>query len=396
MKDRARWAPMLISVLFLLILTVSGVGIFLFQRQVSEVENRVLQTFPKPNTSDVLSGKWQEDFETFTADQFPLRDGLNSLAGSIRYALGRRELGGVLIGRTADGVIRLFEAPGYDPERTERLSDTLDAIDRFAACMGDAETVFLPIPSSGMIYGEDMPPHTGADELETLYAMASAAGESYTAVSPLQAILDAKTANGESLYFRTDHHWTVRGACAAYDAYCEALGMTPADADFERLSDSFYGTLFSKAPLPSITPDTLEKSTLDVSGVHIYAGGGYGGTQNLAEIPLYHDDALSRKDKYEYFMGGNYGLAVIENDALTDGKTLLLFKDSFADCFVPFLTAHYSRIVMIDPRYYRGSSGDLRSLIETESPSDVLFLYEIATLADDTSLHPLLERVVGE
>ena len=28
-----------------------------------------------------------------------------------------------------------------------------------------------------------------------------------------------------------------------------------------------------------------------------------------------------------------------------------MVKDSFADCFIPFLTPHYREIVVVDPRY---------------------------------------------
>ena len=127
----------------------------------------------------------------------------------------------------------------------------------------------------------------------------------------------------------------------------------------------------------------------------VRAGGGFGGYDSLSDIDLYSKDALDAKDKYQYFLGGNYGLAVIENETAGDG-VLFVFKDSFANCFVPYLTSHYGRIIMIDPRYYRGSYEDLRALFLDADPDCVLVLYEASNLAADTYLSPMLGALSGE
>lgn len=78
-----------------------------------------------------------------------------------------------------------------------------------------------------------------------------------------------------------------------------------------------------------------------------------------------------------------------------DAPTLFVFKDSFANAMVPYLASSFRRVVMVDPRYYRGIAADLRGLLESESPSAVLVLCEIMSLADDGSLGSLLEKVAG-
>lgn len=387
-------AALILSILFVLTLLAFGVGIFLHQRTLSETENRVLATFPDPNAEDILSGKWQSEFEKFTCDQFPFRDALTAVGASVRYALGMRELGGALAGRTDQGEIRLFETLPNDEERDERLAATLAALEEFAAYMGGTETVFLPIPSSGLIYGEDLPPFADTDPVKRLYDTLAASAENYTVLSVLPALVEGRDSDGGALYFRTDHHWTPRGAAIAYTALCEKLGLSPNRSGFETVSTDFYGTLYSKALLPFIGPDTVERSSLDCASVRVYAGGGYGGVDALAEIALYQDERLSAKDQYEYFLGGNYGLVVIENSALPDdAPTLFVFKDSFANAMVPYLASSFRRVVMVDPRYYRGIGSDLRELLDSQSPSAVLVLYEIMTLADDSSLCSLLEKV---
>ena len=71
---------------------------------------------------------------------------------------------------------------------------------------------------------------------------------------------------------------------------------------------------------------------------------------------LYDLSALEQKDKYELFLGGNYGQCVITTGT-ENGKHLLLVKDSFANSFVPFLTGDYETITMIDLRVLPGQHG---------------------------------------
>ena len=90
---------------------------------------------------------------------------------------------------------------------------------------------------------------------------------------------------------------------------------------------------------------------------------------------LYDLSALERKDKYELFLGGNYGQCVITTGT-ENGKHLLLVKDSFANSFVPFLTGDYETITMLDLRYFRGSVQELAA-----EADDILVLTEITNLA---------------
>ena len=70
-------------------------------------------------------------------------------------------------------------------------------------------------------------------------------------------------------------------------------------------------------------------------------------------------------------------------------RTLLLVKDSYANCFVPFLTSQFREIVLVDPRYYYGN---LESLMTEETFTDVLFFYNLNTFLEDDVLHLALEQ----
>ena len=76
----------------------------------------------------------------------------------------------------------------------------------------------------------------------------------------------------------------------------------------------------------------------------------------------------------------------IETPTQSD-KTLLVLKDSYANCYLPFLAASYRKIVVVDPRYYYG---DLEELIQAEEIEEVLYLYNANTFFSDTALQMVL------
>lgn len=76
--------------------------------------------------------------------------------------------------------------------------------------------------------------------------------------------------------------------------------------------------------------------------------------------------------------------------ASSRNKRLLVLKDSYANCFIPFLIPYYRDIVIVDPRYYYDS---IDQLIEDYDIQEVLYLYNANTFFSDTSLQPALQAV---
>jgi hypothetical protein len=67
---------------------------------------------------------------------------------------------------------------------------------------------------------------------------------------------------------------------------------------------------------------------------------------------------LQKKDKYTVFLDSNHPLVKISTN-IKNGRKLLVIKDSFANCLIPFLTGHCSEIYVMDPRYYDDNLGEL-------------------------------------
>ncbi|MBR6504093.1 MAG: hypothetical protein IKT15_03895, partial [Firmicutes bacterium] len=91
------------------------------------------------------------------------------------------------------------------------------------------------------------------------------------------------------------------------------------------------------------------------------------------------------KDKYSYFLSGNNPVTKIRGSSseAAAGKRIMVVKDSFAHCFIPFLLEDYEEIIAVDLRYYRA---DLTALAQENGITEVLFLYNVLNLAQDKNL----------
>ena len=393
-------ASIVVCAVFLSISLLLGAGMFILpQHEISDNENRALQTLPKFSVSDVLSGKWQELFGDFTADQLPLRDIFAAVGSEFKYLSGSRDIGGAYIGEDSDGKRRFFQLA---PSGEDRSDVTLQALNGYGETVGSENLSVMLIPSAGSIYVSSLPANASVYDGGALIEKSGRVlGKSNVDAS--EALKESAEKGENGLFFKTDHHWTVRGAYLAYLCYCEQKGLVPADSagEFETVSDDFLGTLYSKTCLPFTDSESVERSKIDVGGVsvHVSSSAGYHAegqkiTDTLTDGSLYCEKELANKDKYRYFLGGNEGLIVIENgSAQRPGETLLVFKDSFANCFLPYLTANYGRIIAVDARYFKGSCDDVISEFE---PDHTLVLYECDNFSSDSRLASLIESMKGK
>ena len=102
---------------------------------------------------------------------------------------------------------------------------------------------------------------------------------------------------------------------------------------------------------------------------------------------LYDRSKLESRDKYAVFFGGNFSMMDIRTTADSTDR-LLLLKDSYANCLIPFLVPYYREIIVIDPRYYYG---DIYQVMKENKITSVLFLYNGNTFVEDNSISGVLE-----
>ena len=347
-------------------------------RAYSERENRYLQGRPTLSMDRVLSGQFGKDFETYTTDQFPMRDAWVSLKTMAGLAMLRPDNGRVYFGKQH----RLFEIPEPADAALQEKNCLAVAgfLEKVTREYPEIRASVLLAPTATTVLEGALPACAPvADEAGLILRQRRALGESVVFCDPTPALLGQL--DRESLYYRTDHHWTTRGAFLAYQALLTAQGETPLEErDFriETVSEDFFGTLYSKANLPLIPADTIEAYLPEEENPCTVT---YDGGKTVRES-LYDPSYLEGRDKYAYFLGGNHPLTEITT-SVRNGRRLLVIKDSYAHALVPFLTAHYATIDMVDLRYFKE---DLAAWMGDRGITDVLVLYNASTFASDRQL----------
>ena len=96
---------------------------------------------------------------------------------------------------------------------------------------------------------------------------------------------------------------------------------------------------------------------------------------------------LENGNQYEVFLGGNFSKLTITTTSNTENK-LLIFKDSYANCMLPMLTPFFKEIVVVDARYF---TDDIRAVVNDGEFTHMMFLYNVNTFLEDTSLKSVLE-----
>ena len=186
----------------------------------------------------------------------------------------------------------------------------------------------------------------------------------------------------EKLYYKTDHHWTTQ---AAFYVFQEAAKTLEIEGDVSdnfvsyAVTDSFNGALASLSGVGLDERETIDiyaPSEGDDDVVVSYVDEGRKTTS------LYDSSKLETRDKYSVFLGGNTSVIDIRTVS-TSQKRLLVVKDSFADCFIPFLAPYYREIVVVDPRYY---SGTMDEIMDTYRITDALILYSGNTFFTDNNI----------
>lgn len=372
LHNRRTHGAVLAALLLFLVLLFGLINLLRPKSDFSENENRKLRTYPKFSLGALTSGIFMSDLESAFSDQFFARDRWIESKLRMDRFLGRRESNGVYLCRD-NYLMEIPSAP--DPAV---LGKTLNAMNNFAVRHADLQISAMIVPNASYVMRDHLPKNAPAhSQQEDLFTIEQT-------LSPYMQFLDVtrtlKNHASDGIYYRTDHHWTSLGAYFAFDAVAEKLGIqTPlTDYSIHTLANDFEGTLASKSgcheALDAIT--AYEPLGTDVSYYVVYDS-----TQEKAGS-MFVPSALDTKDKYTVFFGGNHPLVTIKTTA-NNGKVLLLFKDSYANCFVQFLIPYFEQIVMVDARYYYDNADQL---ITQRGVTDVLFLYNNSTFIADTSL----------
>ncbi|WP_059050911.1 DHHW family protein [Paenibacillus senegalimassiliensis] len=368
----------------LLLLYIGGVALATMltpEKTFSETENRVLEGRPSFSLRVLLSGQFTADYERYMSDQVAFRNLWVGMKTDLDRALGKQESQGVFLGK--DGY--LLEQ--YISPSATQLAERGQAMVALDQATPDLHKVLMLVPTAAALYPDKLPAHApvgdqlaDVEQLKTLLPDGIQFADAYSALYPNRS---------QPIYYKTDHHWTTKGAYYAYRELAGHLGIVPQEEDSFRIhlaTKEFYGSLYSKSGYRHLSPDSIglylprEQESIKVS---------YEEERRVTDS-LYAENRLDEKDKYAVFLDGNHVLIRIVTGGPPE-KKLLVVKDSYANSLIPFLTEHYGEIDVVDLRYFTDS---LLDLIRERGFQDMVILYNIKTFVEDPSILNVVEEIL--
>ena len=359
-----------VGILVLVIIWAATTAFLWFSpaKEISEAERRPLAQAPALSVESLLGGSFMKDFESFTLDQFPLRDTFRQVKSLFHY-YGLQQLDNNDIYVT-DGFAAKLEYPlnkdsiSYATGRFNRLYE------KYLKETG-SKVFFTVAPDKGYYLAEDK----GYLSMDYEGMFSQLRQE-----MPWAPYVDLTDTLDYTDYYRTDTHWRQEHLLEAAAKLCQALGVTPPKAeDYTKtpVEKPFYGVYYGQAALPmdAETLYVLESQLLKACQVYDHESGKYN--------PVYDMSKLTSRDLYDVFLSGSRGLLTIENPNADTDRELIVVRDSFGSSMVPLLVQDYAKVTVVDIRYMNLEILDKFIAFKGQ---DVLFLYSTLVLNNSNTI----------
>ncbi len=328
----------------------------------SDSERRVLEGFPPFDIQNIINGEFMNKFETYTQDQFPLRDNFRTIKSfSVLKIFNQSDNNNIFI---KNGYLAKLEY-------TINKNMIINAAKKFEYIknkyLDNTNNIYLSVIPDKNIFLSDLSIDFNLFVKELL---SQTKFMKYIDIFDLLSIDD---------YYKTDTHWKQESIIDIAKRLCGKMGISiNCNLTENVLTDKFYGVYIGQIALP-VKPDTLKYMTSDPienCTVTSYDSG-------VPKKKIIYDLSLKNgRDPYEMFTGGSDALITIENENATTDKHLIMFRDSFASSLAPLMIEGYKKITLIDIRYI--NSDMLGSFVDFKN-ADILFLYSTLVLNNSLS-----------
>ena len=357
-----------LSILF--IITIFGImliSIIIPDKDISISERRKLASFPKVEIETIMNGEFFEDLNNYLVEQFPFRDFFRNVKGFISSSIFQKnDEDGIFI---KDNAIYQLNIK-VDEKSIAHFTNLLNNIqDNYL----ETDNVYYAIiPDKNYFLDDSGIPKLDYEKLELLLS------ERLNNMNYIN-LFDTLTLDS---YYKTDIHWKQEELSDTLEKIKLSMNLFQNEMLLnEKTFSKFYGALYGRIA-NNIEPDKITYLTnekIEKATVFDYEKQEY--------RKVYEENDLTNIDAYDIYLGGAKPLLIIENEKQTNGRELILFRDSFGSSIAPLLIPSYSKIILIDLRYL--STNLLESIEEinfSNSNQDVLFLYSVPIINNSFTL----------
>lgn len=363
-------------VIFLIYIILVIINIFPNGNKFSLFNGKEKSKF-KVKSIDWLSGKAENDLESYITDRYILGDRIRLINKQLAYALGQHERNGVLLGK--DGyLIDIFDTPDVD-----LFENQISAINTFAKNHKRKVYCSLAIvPTKSDILKSKMP-LSGYSADEQKYIDRFNNNVENVSTIDLREVLNKHIE--EDIYYKTDSAWTSLGAYYAYNQIANELRMDKSDDRYESLavSKTFNGNLANTS--------FMRKNTNENIYIYFNSHKEFGTVVKHSskdkKPTLYDIDALNSNNQLDVVLGQNKPIIEINSTCLNKDN-LVVIGDSYAKSVIPFLSAQYQNIYFVDASKYHHN---INRLVQDKDITSVMFLMGASNLSTNDNLVKILD-----
>ncbi len=337
-------------------------------QDVSVAERRPLAQMPALTVDSLLDVSFMQKFETFTLDQFPLRDTFRQIKSLFHYyGLQQNDNNDIYL---ADGYAAKLEYPLNQDSVSYAISRFEAVYNTYLKDTGS--TVFMTVAPDKSYYLAEKGQYLSMDYAAMFQQLQEG--------MPWATYVDLTECLDHTDYYRTDTHWRQEELLSAATKLCQTMGITaPKAEDYTKtpIEKPFYGVYYGQAALP-MEPETIyvmESQLLRDCKVFDYESNSY--------TSVYDMTRLNSRDLYDVFLSGSRSLLRIDNPNAKTDRELIVFRDSFGSSMVPLLVQDYKTVTVVDIRYINMQV--LPQFIDFHG-QDVLFLYSTLVLNNSSTI----------
>lgn len=340
------------------IITISFVGIifivfllniFSKDKDLSYTERRYLSTFPKISLDSIMSGKFMDEFEVYTLDQFAFREEFRKIKTLTELNIFRKQDNNNIF--IKDDYIFKIEYPLNERKVNSFINKMNNLYDNY---LKDMNVYFSIIPDKNYFLSDD---YLKID-YDKMFEMVKNGLNNMT-------YIDLTNELTLSDYYLTDTHFKQDKIDKVVTKLSSVMDFTYTN-DYEKHEYyPFYGVYYGQAAIDTRADKIvyLTNETINNAIVKDY-------DSDLKTV--YEVSSLGQMDSYDVFLSGATPLVEIINETSKTDKELIMFRDSFGSTLAPLLLDGYSKITLVDLRYMPSSM--LSDYIEFKD-QDILIIY---------------------
>lgn len=364
----------------LLLGSIMIINIVLPDKVLSFSERRPLAQKPEFTGAAIFGGGFDTAVENYALDQFAGRDNFKALKALTDLKVFRK-LDNNNIYVINDYIFKL-EYP-MNPQSVENMGHKLDKL--YDMYLKNCNVILGIIPDKSEFADEDHK-YLSIDYTQITSLLLSSLKTPLWNVSSESNLhensinyLDLKNLLKLEDYYKTDLHWKQENLSNIVSAIGDLFDFSTAydigvSPNLTKSYIPFYGSYYGQASL-KLPPDTItyvEDDFINNALVTDYDQG----KKEPAES-VYNTNKLGSIDTYDLFFSGNSPLITIENPLCTNGRELVIFRDSFGSSLAPLLLEAYSKITLVDLRFIPTENV---GMFVDFTDQDVLLLYSQGVL----------------